>query len=241
MSNSDLHLRELEPLTSGEISLSRYWDQCFAAGEVACPLVKQASSAAELNTKFFDLLDDLRSEPLVLGPNITSDVVRRAEITGAFNNGLRIGILYGVPLAGYLNAIFDRNVTAYREYKALIGVMHPFVVPAIDGVVGIRCSDTEYRARSAEELRPRVQEQLDGSALFGDVFASGYAPCATWPFLAKDRYEGDYVAKTETPALIVGSPYDVRTPIAGAYNVSETLVDSVVLQHNGLGVSFLRP
>lgn len=121
-----------------------------------------------------------------------------------------------------------------------MGLGHPFEAPGLDAVSGIRCSDTEYRTDSAEDLRPRVQEQLDGSRLFGDIFATGYAACAHWPFHAKGRYEGDYVAKTETPALIIGSPFDVRSPIAGAFNVSETLVDSVVLQHNGLGVS-LKP
>lgn len=229
--------RESDPVKSGELTLLKYWEQCFKAGEVACPLAAKASSPEELNEKFFDLLAELRAEPLVLGSNITTDVVQKIEVTGIFNNGLRIGIAYGPLLAGYLNAIFDKNNTAYQEYKALVGLGNALEATNVDAVLGIRCSDAEYRTNNLEDIRPRVEAQLEASPLFGEIYATSYAACAQWPFLAKGRYEGDYVAKTETPALIIGSPYDVRTPLSAAQNVSASLVDSVVLQHNGLGVS----
>jgi hypothetical protein len=61
--------------------------------------------------------------------------------------------------------------------------------------------------------------------------------CSQWKIQAKERYEGDFRAKTRNPVLLIGSPYDGRTPISGAFAANKTLEGSVVLQHNGLGVS----
>lgn len=53
----------------------------------------------------------------------------------------------------------------------------------------------------------------------------------------KEQYTGDYKAKTKNPILIIGSLYDLRTPLVSAKNASAGFEGSVVLQHNGLGLS----
>lgn len=68
--------------------------------------------------------------------------------------------------------------------------------------------------------------------------------CSQWKIQAKERYEGDFRAKTRNPVPLIGSPYDGRTPISGAFAANKTLEGSVILQHNGFGVSrstFLIP
>ena len=202
-----------------------------------CPLASKGSTVANLTTQISDLLDAVKFEPIVLGNNITTDVVTAAEIVGGINIALRIAIDYAIPLAGYLNAILDRNSTAYHIYRPIVLFGTESTSAASDAVLAIRCSDSVFRTDNLDTLKPRVERLLSESRFFGDSYTASYMQCAQWPFHAKGRYEGEFTAKTKNPALIIGSQYDLRTPLVSAQNVSAGLEGSVVLQHNGLGVS----
>jgi hypothetical protein len=166
-------------------------------------------------------------------------ITLRDVVEGGFNEGLRQLIDYAIPMAEYFKAIFTRNTTAYYYWRGQVNhVATASPIPVnVDNVLAIRCSDTVYRAETLDEVRPRVDKLLKSSRLFGDVYTPSLLACSMWRMAAKGRYEGDFHAKTKYPALLIGSPYDARTPLANAQNISASLEGSVVLQHNGLGVS----
>ena len=58
---------------------------------------------------------------------------------------------------------------------------------------------------------------------------------------AKERYTGGFSdIKTKNPLLFVGNTYDPLTPFVSAQNASAAFEGSVVLQHDGYGVSSYR-
>lgn len=106
-----------------------------------------------------------------------------------------------------------------------------------DALSGIRCSDSSTRTSKLDEFRPHVDRLMATSKLAGDGLAYLDGQCAQWPYIAKERYEGDFTAKTHHPILLIGNTLDPITPLASAHNMSAGLEGSVVLQHNGYGVS----
>jgi pimeloyl-ACP methyl ester carboxylesterase len=100
---------------------------------------------------------------------------------------------------------------------------------------GIKCSDAVWRANSAEEILDIVEEQSAISS-FSDVFYDQSWRCAAWKMDAKEKYTGNFTAKTKFPILLVGGAYDPVTPLVSAFNTSVGFENSVVLTHKGYGV-----
>jgi pimeloyl-ACP methyl ester carboxylesterase len=100
-------------------------------------------------------------------------------------------------------------------------------------VAGIRASDALWRTDSAEEYLPQVEHQ-DTVSSFNTPYPSLWVS-ARWKMDAKERYKGDFRVKTKHPILYVNSEYDPATPLANAYNASESFEGSVVLPHSGYG------
>lgn len=178
-----------------------------------------------------------------MGSNITTDFVGPGEVINVLNNGLRIAQAYAPYIAAWFDAVFRRNLTAYHAARAVLfagtDAAGPFgVAPGALATIAIRCADSTFRADTLDEVRPMVAKLDSLSYLFGDTYTASFIACARWKVKGKEQYTGDYKAKTKNPMLIIGSPYDVRTPLVSAKNVSAGFEGSVVLQHNGLGVSF---
>ncbi len=109
----------------------------------------------------------------------------------------------------------------------------------IDSINGIRCSDALWRASSPEDILDQVEYQATVSESFSDVGYEHTWICAAWRMEAKERYTGNFSAKTRFPILFINGAFDVATPLVSAFNASAGFEDSVVLTHNGYGVSFL--
>jgi pimeloyl-ACP methyl ester carboxylesterase len=231
---------EYEPVPYGDVALAKFLEACVTAGHSACALARPNSTVAGLTGQIHDLLHEVKFEPIVMGSDITTDIVTSATISAAFQTALRIQIAYAIPLAGYLDAIMQRNTTAFHIYtKLLFGDPATAVAPANpDALSGIRCGDGTFRASTLSDVRPRVDAMLKLSNVFGDVFSFSFIICSLWKIAAKERYSGDFKIKTKNPMLIIGSPFDMRTPLVNAFNASEGFEGSVVLQHNGYGVSY---
>ncbi|KAF1949635.1 alpha/beta-hydrolase [Byssothecium circinans] len=228
---------EYDNLGVGELALHKMLEACVKAGPKACPLATKGDNATELFVKINELDELARREPIVLGVNVTTDIVTVGQIPGAIDAALRIGIASARPLSGYLNAIIDRNVTAYRAYKAaFLGASSGAEFSAAgDSTLSIRCTDSTFRTDSFSEVQSRAEKMTAGSRLFGGMYGLGCLLCSFWKMDGVERYTGDFKVKTKNPVLLVGSPYDLRTPLKSAVNMSEGLEGSVVLQHNGLG------
>ena len=109
----------------------------------------------------------------------------------------------------------------------------------VDSVNGIRCSDALWHASSPEEILAQVEYQATVSESFSDVGYEHTWACAAWKMKAKEQYTGDFSVKTRFPILLVNGAFDVATPLVSAFNASAGFEGSVVLTHNGYGVSFL--
>ncbi len=153
---------------------------------------------------------------------------------------IRVMFLYAPAvwrqLATLLHAIMTQNATE------LLGVASLFTGPSdikiAEYLAGIECSDKTPRASSLTEILPSV-EQLFQQSYFSDVQMNIIATCAHWKMTSREHYSGNFQAKTRNPIMLIGNTYDPVTPLISAFNVSNGFEGSVVLQHNGYGVSFL--
>jgi pimeloyl-ACP methyl ester carboxylesterase len=109
----------------------------------------------------------------------------------------------------------------------------------VDSINGIRCSDALWHASSPEEILDQVEYQATVSESFSDVGYEFTWACAAWKMEAKEQYTGNFSVKTKFPILLVNGAFDVATPLVSAFNASAGFEDSVVLTHNGYGVSLL--
>lgn len=100
--------------------------------------------------------------------------------------------------------------------------------------IGIRGSDATFKPTSAEEYLPTLENQINVSS-FADVWYSSAWISAQWKMPAKERFYGEFSAKTRHPILYVNGEYDPVTPLAHALRASKGFEGSVVLSHSGFG------
>lgn len=205
-------------------------DECVAS-PTNCPMARDNITAVDLEAKLYDLFYKLKYDPVPFeGIIIDYSVVKMVVFS----------TLYRPTEWPALAAALDNLLTG--DLESLKG--NPLVtasgvggVVGTDALSGIGCSDAFTRASKLDDLRPDLDLLMASSKLMGDGIAFLYLQCAHWPFAAKERYEGDFTAKTSHPVLLIGNTLDPITPLASAYNMSAGLEGSVVLQHNGYGVS----
>ncbi|KAF7681055.1 hypothetical protein GT037_000031 [Alternaria burnsii] len=227
---------ETGPSISASVSLKEFAKQCIDAGPF-CALFRANLSADALYTRILDLKESAKHLPIVMGPNVTTDIATYEKIAEASDTALRSGLLLGPYLAGYLNSIMIHDTPEYdhTQYLANRSMILRDSTFNADSTQTIRCSDAMLRAEELADIEHRVQNLTDLGDWNSDYIISSYILCSRWKIQAKERYEGDFGAKTRNPVLLIGSPYDGRTPISGAFAANKTLEGSVVLQHNGLG------
>ncbi|KAI4612841.1 hypothetical protein J4E80_006896 [Alternaria sp. BMP 0032] len=229
---------ETGPATSSPIALREFTEQCIDAGP-SCSLFRPNLSSDTLYDQILHLSEEAKREPIVMGPNVTTDIVTYEKLAEASDTALRMGLASGPYLAGYLNSIMIRETPEYNHTQYLVSRAFIIQDAAInaDNTQLIRCSDAMIRADELADIEERVQRITELGDWNSDYIIGSYIMCSLWKVQAKERYEGDFKAKTRYPVLLIGSPYDVRTPISGAYAANKTLEGSVMLQHDGLGVS----
>lgn len=106
----------------------------------------------------------------------------------------------------------------------------------------IQCADGP--ARQGSRAWPKVISRLTAiSYLQGPLHGWWeWAPCASWPTRAADRYTGPWNASTPNPILVIGTRFDPNTAYANARRVARLLGNAVLLTHDGYGhVSFTDP
>jgi hypothetical protein len=125
----------------------------------------------------------------------------------------------------------DGSALATAGRAALAGLRSP----ASDGPAAITCTDSP--AQEPASAWPRVIGRLTRiSPLTGPVAGwSNWAPCASWPARAADRYTGPWTRPTRRPILLVGTTADPSTPYANARAVARLLGNAALLTHDGYG------
>jgi pimeloyl-ACP methyl ester carboxylesterase len=106
-----------------------------------------------------------------------------------------------------------------------------------DGEAPTAITCTDSPARRDPDDWPRVVARLTRVSQAGGPFVgwSNWAPCASWPAGAAERYRGPWNRSTTNPVLVVGTTFDPATPFANARRVARLLGDAVLLTHRGYG------
>jgi hypothetical protein len=196
-----------------------------------CTLAKYASSANDLEKKIDELFTEIKSNPIPAG----SHVIDCSLVKPYIMKLLYFPTTYD-KLAGALEALLVRN-TAVLATLGSADLSSPGSI-MFESLPGIRCSDKFLRTSKVNNVRTELKDKLyTTSAHFGDVATITMSTCAQWGFVAKERYDGNFRVKTSFPPLIIGNMWDPATPLKSARNVSAMFEGSVLLQHNGHGVS----
>ncbi|PSK60451.1 hypothetical protein B9Z65_601 [Elsinoe australis] len=195
------------------------------------------------------------SDPAVLGPALRAAV--DAQVLALLDPALNLGSAgpqlyrtYKEALRGamyspslwptYARALADvlirGNTTALDEATPAPSRYNP----STDNFFGISCGDTPWRADVAEDLIPIAERQQEVSYFSDTFYDTATWRCAAWKFEAAELYEGDFVAKTKNPVLLVGGTHDPITPLMSAFNASAGFEGSVMLTNDGFGHSFLN-
>jgi len=106
---------------------------------------------------------------------------------------------------------------------------------ANDSPVSITCTDSP--ASQGPGAWRRVIARLRRVSPWAGLFVGwgSWAPCASWPARAADRYTGPWNAHTKNPILIIGTTFDPASPYANARRVARLLANAVLLTHDGYG------
>lgn len=194
----------------------------------ACDLAHDNVTAAELTAKLYEMFDDLKYNPIVLGPA----VIDYASVLNTILSSLYTPVLW--PRLGLaLEGIFTKNVTKVVPLSTALSGGDPQLN---EYLAGIECSDKFPRASTVGEIAP-FADRLFATSQFAGGQSNVFAWCAQWKMEAKERYAGDFHVKTRNPIMLIGNTFDPVTPLVSAQNVSAGFEGSVVLQHNGHGVS----
>lgn len=214
-----------------DAAFEAFLDTCFHAGD-ACALNKVLlpNSTADYFIKINALLAPLAPAASL---NATS------YLTWAALKGQLISALYFPALWPSKAQTFADLITA-----TLNGAIPPAPpssnssygnASAVMNTIGIRASDAIFHANSSAEYLPIVEEQAAVSPGFSDAAYYSLWPSARWRMPAAERYWGDFNVTTKTPILYVNGQYDPVTPLANAFNASQSFQGSSVLQHSGYG------
>ncbi|KAM0332431.1 hypothetical protein ACHAQA_002712 [Verticillium albo-atrum] len=229
---------DFEEWSDSDKALRTMLEACIEAGADSCTLASRNETAAELEASVWDLFTDLRYNPIPVGQVILDHFLVQAVI----GEGLKS--IFSWPLSiAILDALFHHDAATLEVLVGLLvgdvgeppssGRVRPLA--GLETNWAIHCSDRALRAKSLSEVQPAFEKLLKTSRLFGLVVGWKSAVCSQWAIEPKERYAGDFKAKTENPVLVIGNTIDAHTPLRSAYNVSSGFEGSVVLEVNGTG------
>jgi len=227
---------DVDQLLSADAAFRAVLAQCIEAGPARCALASldNAATVADLEATLWRAVDRYRKGPVAAG---TIDVVD----AHLFRELLFITIKYPTNVAvaaqHIRNLVAGTNLTEAAAYHRALseGIAMPD-----DSLYGISCSDKFPRTDSLAGILPDLERMLETSELFGSQIGSIAAVCPSWPWAAKERYDGGFAPgsiKTKTPILLFGNTYDPVTPLPSARNMSAAFEGSVVVEQHGFGVS----
>jgi pimeloyl-ACP methyl ester carboxylesterase len=210
-SDSDLVFRKFESL-------------CQRAGPARCAL----AGHGRVKKRVHRLLRRLRHRPIRIANGSVTYGDALAAITGELNSPA------GWP---QLATVLQKASRHHASQLAALGQLvtdHARTV-GFEATQAIVCTDSP--ARRGPRDWPAVTHRLTrASRISGPFFAwSLWAPCASWPTTAADRYIGPWDASTRNPILVVGNRFDPNTPHRNAVRVADRLGNAVLLTLQGYG------
>ncbi|KAL4869308.1 hypothetical protein BDV12DRAFT_196547 [Aspergillus spectabilis] len=221
---------DVEVWADVDIAFSTFIQECLKVPD-RCGFSHRNSTADNIEKGIYNLLEDLRSEPLVHGTTIIDRTLVRTFIRFS---------LYGPgnfkDLSVALDALLSpTNTTLFKElHDVHMGDSIGSLV-ADESPFAIQCGDKQAPQQTFEEMSEVFQDLAAKSRLLGSSGIALAMPCANWRVPAKERYEGDFNVKTKHPLLVIGNTYDSATPFRSAQNVSAGFESSVLVENGGFG------
>jgi pimeloyl-ACP methyl ester carboxylesterase len=113
------------------------------------------------------------------------------------------------------------------------GASAPYTDNRADAYYAIQCADSLVPTSDAvyHNLAITEDQQVPG---FGRLIVYDMMPCATWPTMHTDAYDGPW-NRSRTPILVINAVHDPITPIWGAEAAVDELGNARLLKVNGDG------
>jgi pimeloyl-ACP methyl ester carboxylesterase len=113
------------------------------------------------------------------------------------------------------------------------GASAPYTDNRADAYYAIQCADSLVPTSDAvyHNLAITEDQQVPG---FGRLIVYDMMPCATWPTMHTNAYDGPW-NRSRTPILVINAVHDPITPIWGAEAAVDELGNARLLKVNGDG------
>lgn len=188
-------------------------------------------TADQLENSIYFFIEELKYNPIYLGGTI----IDYSTVKNSLSSMLYFPARWP-KMATYIDAVMTQNLSSFASYTTSTA-SDENTSEFSEALYGIKCSDILAHTNDLDDLRPVLEGRQGKSRFAGDVAASLPARCAQWQMPAKEQYKGDFNVNPKNPILVIGNTYDPVTPLVSARNVSETIQNSVLLQHDAYGVS----
>jgi pimeloyl-ACP methyl ester carboxylesterase len=208
--------------------LQAFESVCQRAGPNRCALAGRGAVAARVA----GLLARLRR-----GPIPAPDATPPGRLTYSGLSGVLVAALTNPAawpeLAQDLQRAMDGNGSSLETLART--VLAGTRSAANDPPTAITCTDSP--ARQGPGAWPQVIARMRRVSPWAGLFVgwSSWAPCASWPARAADRYTGPWNAHTQHPILVIGTTFDPASPYTNARRVVRLLANAVLLTHDGYG------
>ncbi len=210
--------------------------RCQHAGPRRCPLARRQQSAAERTRRLFARV---RAAPIPAPGADPPGHLTYADLLLSLFAPLRDPAQWQ-RMAADLDAALHGDGSAL-ETRAR-AARSPAAWSGATTSAAIQCADGP--ARQSSRAWPSVIGRLTRiSFLQGPLHGWWeWAPCASWPVRAADRYAGPWGASTKNPILLIGTRHDPSTAYRNARRAARRLDNAVLLTHAGYGhISFTDP
>lgn len=223
---------DVDQLLSADAAFLEALSQCIEAEDL-CPLSTVNSTALELQTTLWDLAEQIRLSPIA----VDTVIIDYSVVVNIYYLSIKYPAVFPLTAQLILDILTRQNLDdVVGNYTLIYGSLAAGNPESIYGILG---GDKFPRYSSLVDVLPDIEYAAQTSPRFWGLIAPFSMLTAQWPFVAKERYDGDFKVKTKNPMLFVGNTWDPATPIASARNMSATFEGSVLFEQHGIGVSFM--
>jgi len=226
----EYYRNEVQPYTDTDATFRDFCKGCVQHRD-SCPIAANFT-AEELEADIYAKLDLIKFDPipLPLNPAGTSILLTASTIRGTIFTSTYCPAQWP-PLAANLNFLFTGNLTTITSQVA------SSFGASSDLLIGIKCGDNQMPHSTVKFILPFWTAAGVKGRLVGDLAAGAAALCAQWPKPAVERDSSNFTVKPRQPVLLIGNSFDLVAPLAAAKNMSAGFDGSVVMRHDGYGVS----
>ncbi|KAL4878414.1 TAP-like protein-domain-containing protein [Aspergillus karnatakaensis] len=221
---------DTEVYADSDTVVHNFIKECLDLPEL-CGFSHRNSTADEIENDLFNLLSDLRREPIVHGSTIIDPTLVRSFIRYTLYNPISYSNL-SIALDALLPPV---NTALFMEIHDVHMGSNIDSLAADESPFAIHCGDKPASQPTLDKMKEVFEELNSESRFIGSSGIGLQALCANWKITAKERYEGNFDVRTKHPMLVVGNTFDSATPFRSAQNLSAIFEDSVLVEHGGFG------